>query len=158
MRVEAASPSVIASSRWPKFVASLWSGIVYALLAIAAIEVGVWAGLELSPNPTCSTSIVQRVGKASSRGLKDIGIGAGSSYKAQTGMGEGGGKSFVASSKRASHHNRQRISSGGSADVFDQRGHLRRYTVREHADDSWELTGSTRAAPDNGVAAQIRQR
>ena len=42
-------------------------------MAVAAIEVGVWAGLELSPPPSSSSvSLVHRDGEASSRGFKEI--------------------------------------------------------------------------------------
>jgi ABC-type transporter Mla maintaining outer membrane lipid asymmetry ATPase subunit MlaF len=57
-RVQIATSGAIACSRSSKFVASLWSGAVHALLAIAAIEVGGWAALELTPDRTLtSTSI-----------------------------------------------------------------------------------------------------
>ena len=72
-RVESTSMTAIVCSQGSGHTASFWSRTVQLLLAIAAIEVGVWAGLELSPHPTSNTiSIVHRVGGLPPAGLKGI--------------------------------------------------------------------------------------
>ena len=151
--------AAIARSRRCKCVTSFWSWTAHALLAVAAIEVGVWAGLELSP-PTSSgsESLVHRVGEASSRGLKEIDAEALlPSDCEQIGRVESNGKPFVVSSKRAVHQRVQTVSGGGSADVFDQHGRLvRHYTVTRHADTSWDLVELILVTPDGAIAAHIR--
>jgi len=157
--VEAARKAAIARSRRCKCVTSFWSRTAHALLAVATIEVGVWAGLELSPPPSSSSvSLVHRVGEASSRGLKEIEADATlPSDCEQIGRVESNRKSFAVSSKRAAHQRVQTVSGGGSADVFDQDGHLvRHYTATRHADSSWDLVELILLTPDGAIAAHIR--
>lgn len=157
--VEAASSAATASSRRAKCVTSFWSRTADALLAVAAIEVGVWAGLEVSPRPTGSSmSLVDRVDEASSRGFKQIETEAPvPSDCVHIGRVASGGKSFAVFSKRTEHQRIQTVSGGGSADVFDKQGRLvRHYTATEHADNSWEVMELIRATPDCAIAAHIR--
>ena len=148
--VDAASRAAIACSRRRKCVTSFWSRTARALLAFAAIEVGVWAGLEVSPHPTRGTiSLVHGVGEASSRGFKEIEAEALlPSDCVQIGRVESDGKSFAVFLKRAGHQRVQTVSGGGSADVFDQQGRLvRHYTATEHADNSSDLVELIRVTP-----------
>jgi len=157
--VHAAGRGAIACSRRCKCVTSFWSRTTHAFLAVAAIEVGVWAGLEVSPYPTRSTiSPLHRVGEASSRGSKEIEAEAPlPSDCVQIGRVEIDGESFAVFSKRAGHQRVQTVSGGGSADVFDQQGRLvLHYTATEHVDNSWELLELIRVTPDNAIAAHIR--
>src|SRR5271167_1646854 len=114
MGVEASRRAAIASSRRCKCVTSFWSRTADALLAVAAIELGVWAGLEVSPHPTSSNiSLVHRVGEASSRGFKEIEAEAPLPYDCvQIGRVESDGKSFAVFSKRAGHQRVQTVSRG----------------------------------------------
>ena len=157
--VDAASRAAIACSRRRKCVTSFWSRTARALLAVAAIEVGVWAGLEVSPHPTRGTiSHVHGVGEASSRGFKEIEAEAPlPSDCVQIGRVEIDGESFAVFSMRAGHQRAQTVSGGGSADVFDQQGRLvRHYTATEHADNSCDLVELIRVTPDSAIAAHIR--
>ena len=157
--VDAASGAAIACSRRRKCVTSFWSRTARALLAVAAIEVGVWAGLEVSPHPTRGTiSLVHGVGEASSRGFKEIEAEAPlPSDCVQIGRVEIDGESFAVFSMRAGHQRAQTVSGGGSADVFDQQGRLvRHYTATEHVDNSWDLVELIRVTPDSAIAAHIR--
>jgi hypothetical protein len=139
-------------SRESKFSALLWKKTAHAFLAIAAIELGVWAGLELSPHPTPSTTLVaQRFGHTSSRGVKDIGADAQlRSDCARIRMVESDGNSFAVLAERFGHEKSATASGVGSADVFDQSGLLvRHYTAIEHADHSCELMELIRVTPDS---------
>lgn len=157
--VEAPRRTGITPSRRCKRVTSYWSRTADALLAVAAIEVGVWAGLEVSPHPARSSiSLVHRVGEVSSRGFKEIEAETPlPSDRVQIGRVEGDGKSLAVFSKRAGHQRGQTVSRGGSADVFDKQGRLvRHYTATEHADNSWDLMELIRVTPDCAIAAHIR--
>lgn len=159
MGVEAASRAAFSSSRRCKCVTSVWSRTAQALLAVAAIEVGVWAGLEVSPLPRGGTiSLVPRVGEASSRSVKEIEAEAPlPSDCVQISRVESDGKSFAAFSRRTGHPRVQTASRGGSADVFDKQGRLaRHYAATEHADNSWDLIELIRVTPDCAIAAHIR--
>ena len=152
--VDLASRAAIACSRRRKCVTSFWSRTARALLAFAAIEVGVWAGLEVSPHPTRGTiSLVHGVGEAS-----EIEAEAPlPSDCVQIGRVEIDGESFAVFSMRAGHQRAQTVSGGGSADVFDQQGRLvRHYTATEHVDNSWDLVELIRVTPDSAIAAHIR--
>jgi hypothetical protein len=157
--VHAASRGAIAYSRRCKCVTSLWSRTTHALLAVAAIEVGVWAALDVSPYPTRSTiSPAHQVGEASSPGSKKIEAEAPlPSDCVQIGRVEIDGESFAVFSKRAGHQRVQTVSGGGSADVFDQHGRLvRHYTATRHADSSWDLVELILVTPDGAIVAHIR--
>jgi hypothetical protein len=53
-------------SRQPKFSTLFWTTTAYVLIAIAAIELGIWAALQLSPHPTRSArSLVHMVNQMS---------------------------------------------------------------------------------------------
>ena len=159
--VHAAGRGAIACSRRRKCVTSFWSTTTHALLAVAAIEVGVWAALEVSPYPTRSTiSPLHRVGEASSRGSKEIEAEAPlPSDCVQIGGVEIDGESFAIFSKRAGHQRGQTVSGGGSADVFDQQGRLvQHYTATEYVDNSWDLLELIRVTPDTAIAAHIPER
>ena len=139
-------------SRQSKFSASLWKRTAHAFLAIAAIELGVWVGLELSPQPMPNTTLVaQRFGHTSSRGVRDIGADAQlRSDCARIRMVESDGNSFAVLAERFGHEKSATASGVGSADVFDQSGLLvRHYTALEHADHSCELMELIRVTPDS---------
>ena len=158
MGVEAASRAAFSSSRRCKSVTSVWSRTAQALLAVAAIEIGVWAGLEVSPLPKGGTiPLVPRIGEASLRGFKEIEAEATlPSDCVQITRVESDGKSFAVFSRRTGDP-RVQTASRGSADVFDKQGRLvRHYTATEHAGNSWDLIELVRVTPDCAIAAHVR--
>lgn len=144
-----------ACSRPRKISASFWRRTALALLAIAAIELGIWAGLEVSARPTRSTtSVLYWIGEASSRSAKEVEAEARPQFGCLSGIVESDGKVFAVFSERLGHQQVETASGvgsdAGSADVFDQNGRLvRHYTAIEHADDSWELRELMRVTPDS---------
>jgi hypothetical protein len=112
-------------------------------MAVTAIELGIWTALRLSPHPTGNArSLAHRVAPASPRGMKRISNGTQiPSHYALISVSENDGESFAIPSDRTEAQPVDTVSGGGSADVFDQQGHLtRHYTLIEHGDHAWEIT------------------
>jgi len=157
--VDAASRAAIACSRRRKCVTSFWSRTARALLAFAAIEVGVWAGLEVSPHPTRGTiSLVHGVGEASSRGFKEIEAEAPlPSDCVQIGKVE----------MTANHSPSFRCEPGTSGHRRSQAAVLQTFLINKDvwsgtipppsaSTNSWDLVELIRVTPDSAIAAHNR--
>lgn len=122
----------------------LQTAALYSMLTWTAIAVGIWAGLKVSARPARGiTSVMRRTGPLSCRGVSEIVAGA--PLRADyipIGLVETDGGCFAILSKQSGPlPGKDTVSIGGSADVFDQQGHLvRRYIATEHTIKSWELT------------------
>ena len=128
--IEAISTSDIACSQRRGLSATVQTGSVCAALATAAIAVGVWTGLKVSPQPADgTTSVLRCAGALPSRGVKDIVVGARlpGDY-VPIGLVEIDGSSFAILSKQAGPlSTKDMVSGGGFADVFDKQGRLLRH-------------------------------